>query len=122
MKYVVAGSRGFDNYQLLTQILDRIITPDDVIISGMARGADLLGVRYAKEHNISVLKYPAQWNLYGRSAGYRRNEQMAVVTDKVIVFWDDVSKGTKHMINLAHKYNKQLMIVHYTRLNSTPCR
>lgn len=34
----------------------------------MARGADTLGERYAKANDIRVEYYPADWNMYGKSA------------------------------------------------------
>ena len=40
---------------------------------------------------------------------------MAKYADACIVFWDGISKGTEHMINLAKQYNIQLSIVKYER-------
>jgi len=50
MKIIVAGSRGFNNYELLKDRLNEIIGDNSniEIVSGMARGADLLGVKYGK--------------------------------------------------------------------------
>lgn len=31
------------------------------IISGMADGADTLGIKYAKEHKLTMVLYPANW-------------------------------------------------------------
>ena len=81
-----------------------------VILSGCASGADAIGERYAKENGFKVEKYPADWETYGRSAGPKRNKQMAEVCDYVICFWDEKSKGTKSMINYAIKYKKPLMV------------
>lgn len=51
-RIIVAGSTVFEDYELLKEELDRLI-PDDKedveIISGHAKGADILGERYAKE-------------------------------------------------------------------------
>ena len=51
MKYLIAGSRDFNNYNLLLQVLSQYKKPD-IITEGGARGADLLGKRFAKENNI----------------------------------------------------------------------
>lgn len=54
---------------------------------------------------------PADWNKYGKSAGYKRNEQMAIYADACLAFWDGKSKGTKHMIGLAKRHNLRLKVV-----------
>ena len=80
------------------------------VISGMARGVDSLAVDYAKETNLPLVKMPAFWDLYGRSAGYKRNEQMAEVADALIALWDGSSRGTKHMIDIAKKKGLKVFI------------
>lgn len=113
MKLIIAGSRVFGNYQLLAKHLDDICSRYDIteIVSGTAAGADSLGELYAKDHNIPVKRFPADWNKYGKSAGYRRNEQMAQYADACICFSVNNSKGTEHMISLAKKNKLRLRIV-----------
>ena len=112
-KVIVAGSRTFNNYTLMKNKLDFYLKnlKEVEIVSGTAYGADKLGEKYAKEHNLPVKQFPANWNLYGKSAGYKRNEEMAKYADACVVFWDGVSRGTKLMIDLAKKYNIPLRIV-----------
>ena len=83
------------------------------IVSGAANGADKLGEKYASEKEYSIKQFPADWNKYGKSAGYKRNEEMARYADALIAFWDGESKGTKHMIDLANKYNLKINIIQY---------
>jgi hypothetical protein len=113
MKVIVAGSRSFSDYQLLKTTLDEIRTKHDVveIVSGGAHGADSLGEHYAREHGIVIKPFPADWNRYGKAAGYRRNEQMAVYADGLVAFWDNQSRGTKHMIDLARREKLHIKIV-----------
>lgn len=110
MKTIIAGSRNFNDYDLLEAVL---LKHSDIteIISGCARGADSLGEKFALEHSIPIKKFPADWNTYGKSAGYRRNEQMAYYGDRLIAFWDGQSKGTKHMIDLARKVGLEVEVV-----------
>ena len=114
MKLIIAGSRTFGNYKLLSAHLDDICARYDIteIVSGTAAGADSLGELYAKDHNISVTRFPADWNKYDRSAGPIRNAQMADYADACIVFWDGKSKGTKSMINLAKQKGLATRIVY----------
>ena len=118
-KIVVAGCRDFVDYNHLKSCLDpqiaQLIVENNIldeieIVSGGARGADSLGERYAREWNFALKRFPADWNQYGKRAGYIRNEQMAKYADACICFWDGQSKGTKHMIDLARKYNLKLIV------------
>jgi hypothetical protein len=117
LKVIIAGSRGFNYYELLERLLDMYLqrySPEQIeIVSGGARGADRLGERYARSRGMALKVMPADWNTYGRSAGYRRNEEMAQYATHCIVFWDGASRGTGHMIDLANQYNLALRIVRY---------
>ncbi len=118
-KVVVAGGRDFGNYMLLKESLDVLLArkvangTKVIIISGMARGADSLGEKYAKEKGYEVSYFPAKWNTYGRSAGYKRNIEMAQNADAVVAFWDGQSRGTKHMIDTASAYELPVRVIHY---------
>lgn len=115
MQIIVAGSRGFNDYEYLKSCLNKVIGDkfDIEIVSGMARGADLLGIKYANELGYPVKEFPAQWDKYGKSAGYKRNEEMAKYADTCVCFWDGFSKGTKHMIDLSNKYGLITHILKY---------
>ena len=54
----------------------------------------MLGERYARENGFRIERYPADWKQYGKSAGPRRNMQMAEAGDDIICFWDGKSRGT----------------------------
>ncbi len=115
MKVIVAGSRGFNDYQLLEHKLDKILQnqKDITIISGNAKGADTLGEVYAVARNYGLETYPADWGRFKNSAGYIRNEQMAKIADASVIFWDGFSKGAKHMIDLSHKYELKTRVIKY---------
>ena len=122
MRYLlVVGSRGFHNYTLLSIYLDKCINEkkDICIVSGGAKGADELAKQYAISHKLEYKKFKADWKTYGKSAGYRRNEEMHKFISennrerKVIAFWDGKSKGTQHNFELAKKYNNQIFVVRY---------
>ena len=78
------------------------------------RGADLLGEEYAKEHKIPLKIFPADWDTYGKRAGYLRNKQMAEYASKengvLVAFPVGDSKGTKMMIRLAHEYDLEINV------------
>lgn len=115
MKVIVAGGRNFNDYELLCSKLENILKnqTDITIISGKARGADALGERYAQEQGYKLEAHPADWDQYGKRAGYIRNEEMAKVADALVAFWDGNSRGTLHMINIAKRYGLKIRIVKY---------
>lgn len=112
MKVIVAGSRDFDEKNRIWRLLDRLYDkyPDLEIVSGLARGPDTIGKHWAEFNNVPVHEFPANWNKYGKAAGYRRNEQMAQFADALMAFWDGSSRGTMHMINLAKEYNLKVAV------------
>lgn len=106
MKVCIAGSREFTDYWALQCRMAELYLcqgwPEGlVIISGGARGADALGERFAKELGCPIEVYPADWAGKGKAAGYIRNIQMAKEADEVVLFWDGVSKGTAHMLQIC---------------------
>ena len=105
IKCIVAGSRTFTDYAVLKKKLDFLFSqysPEEVtIISGTAMGADKMGERWAKEFGCKLIQCPANWDKYGKQAGYLRNTQMAEMATHCVVFVKDNSKGSMHMISIA---------------------
>lgn len=113
MKVIIAGSRDFNDYDLLKSKCDKILSQQTniEIVSGTAKGADTLGERYAEEKGYKLTKFSADWENKGNSAGYLRNEQMAKYADTLIAFWNGRSRGAKHMIDLAYKYKLKVRVI-----------
>jgi hypothetical protein len=119
MRTIIAGSRGFDDFETMDLTLKQLPFEITVVISGGAKGADALAERWAREHGIPVEQHPADWDLHGKRAGYLRNVEMAQVAEACVVFWDGASKGSKHMINIAWDYFLDPVVIHYTDRYST---
>ena len=119
MKIIIAGSRthGEWYYDILENVVNaklKNLIKNNVtieIVSGTAIGIDQLGEKYALAKGYKLTKFPANWQLHGKSAGYIRNEEMAKYADALIAFWDGVSKGTQHMIKLAEKHNILVRVI-----------
>lgn len=110
----ICGCRDFTDYDFLKEKCLFFLQnkmPDITVLSGGAKGVDSLAKRFAKEYNLDLEIYPADWKKYGRSAGPKRNEQMVLNCDGVIAFWDYKSKGTKTTIQFSKKYNVDCKIV-----------
>lgn len=113
MKIAILGTRTFNDVSYFESVIGSIISEDDTIISGGARGTDSLAEKYAYDHNIPIQIFKADWNKYGKAAGFIRNDEIWRETDIGVIFWDGESKGTAHSIQLAEKYQKNLLIVYY---------
>ena len=119
-RIVIAGSRGFEDYELLEQTLDHILdeqTDSIELVSGHAKGADLLAERYAKENGLPIHIIKPDWKAYGRAAGPIRNRQMLdYAMDEsplVVAFWGGKSKGTKNTIDTAKSLGIPVEIIHF---------
>jgi hypothetical protein len=74
---------------------------DVTIIAGGARGADSLAADWAAVNNTNYKEYPAQWEKYGRRAGYLRNKQMLDEGKPELVIAFPGGVGTRMMVQLA---------------------
>lgn len=114
-RLIVAGSRKFASYDDVAAVINKMIvnkkkTHNIVIVSGGAQGPDTLGRAYAIKNGYRVELCEADWDRLGKSAGYRRNEQMRDISDALLAFWDGKSKGTRHMIESMLAVGKPVRI------------
>ena len=126
-RVIIAGTREFDDVYLLFAIMDdyrkiaKELGKDDdyEVVCGGARGADAAGALWAYNRGLPVKHFPADWDADPRGAGYKRNEQMARYASErngmLVAFWDEKSKGTKHMIDLAKQYGLEVRIIKYAK-------
>ena len=110
MKAIIAGSRSISLIRFVEQAV--LASGFDIteVVSGGARGVDLLGERWAGLYDKPVKRFRADWSKYGKSAGFRRNNEMAAYADALIAVWDGESHGTKHMIEAMVKLEKPVYV------------
>lgn len=114
MKLIIAGSRTFTNLSkyffrdILNNLNIDFNNPDVLheIVSGCAKGADTGGEHFAKQYNIPLVIFPADWDKYGNAAGPIRNKQMADYADALLLVWDGKSKGSANMKATMEKLKK----------------
>ncbi len=111
MKLIVAGSRTIQDREIIFKFLDSLKSNITEIVSGLAKGPDLIGKEWAEENNIPVKEFPADWCGLGKKAGPIRNCQMGDYADGLVAFWDGKSNGTKHMIEYAKKKKIPIKII-----------
>lgn len=105
MRVIVCGGRDYRDRNAVFNALDRLHAKRgiELVIHGGARGADCLAQQWADERGIPCRTYQAMWNLHGRSAGPRRNQQMIDdgTPDGVVAFPGGV--GTRDMVERARR-------------------
>lgn len=126
MKIAVVGSREFKDRTLVDNLMIEIIQFDNwTLISGGAPGVDTWAEDFAKSMHWKTLILKANWKdlshpdaiiktgkygKYDAKAGIRRNQLIINEADKVVVFWNGKSSGTKSTINMAIKAGKPIDI------------
>ena len=126
MKVIIAGSRSIVDYNIIKKTIEESKFDLTEVVSGGAKGVDTLGEKYAKENNLIVKIFKAEWdnldvpnykikiNKYGKSynvtAGFERNEKMGDYADALIAIWDGKSSGTKAMIEYMRKKSKKVYV------------
>lgn len=77
------------------------------VIHGGARGADQIAGEFAEFYHCAVEEYPAQWQTYGKRAGFVRNRQMLEEgkPEIVLAFYSgsERSKGTAMMVDISRQ-------------------
>ncbi len=114
-RVIVAGGRDFCDYALMSATLEEYFKDksEAKIISGMADGADTLAIRYADEHKMTKILFPANWKRHPRRAGFLRNEDMLTIATHLVAFWNGKSHGTQHMIEIAKAKGIPVAVIRY---------
>jgi len=89
LRVIVFGSRTWSNEAMIATRLaqlpaDWIITHGACPLDCWGRSADMLADRVARRLGRAVDPHPANWTVYGKAAGPRRNEYMATLPDVVL--------------------------------------
>ena len=99
-RVLVTGSLSFDDDDLLTATLDRVLA-DKVNVAILSGGAEVIGERYARERGLGLKQLLADWKLYGRGAKVIRNTQLIEVADHAVFFWDGKNKVVAQLLEKA---------------------
>lgn len=111
MKVIIAGSRKINQIHLLKRaIADSGFNDITWVVSGCAKGVDKLGEEWARDNNISIIRFLPSWHKWGKAAGLYRNVDMAEYADAAIILWDGESKGTLHMIDMMKRLKKPYFV------------
>ena len=104
MRTIIAGSRDTQMaHHKVFKAIEKCGWPVTSIVSGGGGNVDHAAEYVGSVKHLPVHRFPADWEKYGRSAGPRRNKEMAEYADALIAIWDGKSRGTKNMIDEAKK-------------------
>ena len=120
-KLIIAGGRDFTDSKKMHAAIDQLVNRGELkdyavsIVTGMARGADMLGREFALAFNVKRYEFPADWNQYGKRAGFIRNKQMGDFADGLLAFQcrEQPTPGTAHMIKYMQSLGKPVHIIYY---------
>ena len=120
MKLAIVGGRDFNNSVDIIDVLTSWFFDPlnnkfrfDTIISGGAKGADSLGEQFADDYEVKKQIFKPEWDKYGKSAGFIRNQTIVDNCDMVLAFWDGQSRGTADTIAKAKRAKKPTFIIYY---------
>jgi len=125
MKILVSGSRNNVDYDIIgdaLKILNEFILNDELsknnstvqytLINGGANGVDSQFATILKNNKkFQILTVNANWKLYGRGAGPKRNQEMVDMIPDYGIFIPSVdSVGTYDCLNRFKKLNKPYIL------------
>jgi hypothetical protein len=110
MKIAIIGSRGFTD---LAQVREFVLSLpfDATVVTGGAHGVDMVAEGMARDLRLSRIIYEPQCDMRAPrnvylAALHARNKRIVDEADRVVAFWDGVSRGTKSVIDYARKVGK----------------
>lgn len=114
MKILIAGSRTFNDYDLLSKSIIESGYNISEIIHGGAIGADQLAQKYAHENNIPTKIFRPKYENFPNNPKYAplaRNLVMVDYCDAAILFWDGKSKGTEFTANALNNSGTEWLYI-----------
>ena len=119
-RILVTGSRDWDDAKTIAETLkyEFIINNRNknmILVTGACpTGADLLAEQAWHAQGFAIERHPADWQRYGKGAGFIRNQHMVDLGANVCyAFLRNGSKGTQHCIDRAQLAGIPVFIERY---------
>ena len=102
-----------DDCRKIEKILTMIYDPGTIIVSGgCPKGGDRFAEELAKKLGLSIIIYRAEWDKFGKGAGFIRNTEIAENCDILIAcVASDRTGGTEDTIRKVEKLGKKVYLV-----------
>ena len=81
-RLLVAGGRNYYNYKLIDEVLTEWLSEQNLdsqeitLVHGASHGVDRIAAQWAILNDLIPEPHEADWDRFGKSAGYRRNAEM----------------------------------------------
>lgn len=111
MKVIIAGSRSITDTEAVEAAVLRSPFSITEVISGHAAGVDTIGEALSHKLQAKLVIFHANWRLYGKSAGFTRNSEMADYADALILIWNGLSRGSADMKRCMEERKKPIFEV-----------
>ena len=120
MRTIIAGTRNLPvSLEDIATAVKESGFAIDRVLSGDGGNVDRMGALWAERAGLPVDHYPANWAEHGRSAGPRRNKEMARNADALILLWDGKSPGSKSVLEFATCYSLHVYEKFYRLISMT---
>lgn len=105
IRVIICGGRNFRDRALFVDTMDQIDKERGigVVIHGCAWGADHEAEVWGVVRKKQMMRFPADWEKYGPSAGPRRNKQMLNEGKPHLIVAFPGGKGTADMVSQARR-------------------
>jgi predicted nucleic acid-binding Zn-ribbon protein len=112
----IVGSRRRDSKEDLSaffEVFGKVYKEGDRLVSGgCPKGGDRFAEIVAKQMGLTITIHYPDWDKYGKSAGFKRNTNIAEDADVLIaIVAEDRKGGTEDTIKKAEKLGKQIILV-----------
>lgn len=106
----VVGSRQGISRERVFAVLDRELKDVMTIISGGAPGVDTYAAEWAAKNKVKCIVI-RPINPSNKLDYLFRNVEIISMSDKIIAFWDQKSRGTKFIIDYAKARSKNIEVI-----------
>ena len=117
----IVGSRRRNSKRDFDQLMDRFLEVyedgDKLVSGGCYKGGDKFCEIIANKYNLTkennhLIIHKAEWDKYGKSAGFKRNTYIAEDCDVLIaIVSKDRTGGTEDTIKKAERMGKKIIIL-----------
>lgn len=121
-RILVCGSRDFNKGAYTEeQVFDKLdelrrtylVHSNITVVNGWADGVDYAAAQWAESRKLPFLSVPAQWDMYGKIAGFYRNELMIALGKPDIVVVFPGGNGTKDMKRRAEEHRIEIIEIEF---------
>ena len=124
MRLIVSGGRAFADAELVQRELRQLNLrkPISVLIHGWIGPAAPVVDHWAREHGIPIVRYPPNWELYGKHAEAYRNEFMLADSRPDLIVAFPGGRDTADLVQRARNTGVAVLMAPGPLVEESHCR